>query len=143
MSDTIPVIRVVAGAILREGLLLVGQRPASHRLSLLWEFPGGKVDPGESDVVALRRELREELDVDVQVGSYFGEASYDGHTGRILLLGYVCELVDGEPTALEHEELRWISPDEFDGFAWAPADRALIQDLAAWLGREAKSARPG
>jgi 8-oxo-dGTP diphosphatase len=123
-------VRVVAGAILRDGLLLVGQRPAGHKLSLLWEFPGGKVDPGETDAEALRRELEEELEVVVEVESPFGETSLDGHTGPIHIVAYVCRILTGEPRAVEHSELRWVTTDEFGALPWAPADRVLMELLA-------------
>jgi 8-oxo-dGTP diphosphatase len=119
-------VRVVVGAVLRDG---DGRVLAARRASPPgWELPGGKVEPGESERAALVRELREELGVAVEVGARVGP---DVPIGRDLLLrAWTAVLTDGEPTALEHAELRWLTPDELHSVAWLPADLLIVAALA-------------
>ena len=99
----------------------------------MWEFPGGKVEAGESDVAALIRECEEELGVRVDVGERVGEDVLLGH-GRALLRVYLATLVDGEePRALEHLELRWLAADELYDVAWLPADAPIVDALVPVL----------
>jgi len=119
-------VRVVVGAVLRDagGRVLAArrERPAG------WELPGGKVEPGETEPAALVRELREELGVTVEVGDRIGPDVPIG--AELLLRGWTAALADGEPTALEHAELRWLAPDELDTVAWLPADRPIVASLS-------------
>jgi 8-oxo-dGTP diphosphatase len=116
-------IRVVGAALVRDGRVLTARRAAPSDLAGGWEFPGGKVEPGESDVAALARELREELGVKVTVGGLLGHAA----DGPIELYVYEAALADGEPRPLEdHDELRWLSAAELDAVAWLPIDAALL-----------------
>jgi 8-oxo-dGTP diphosphatase len=88
-----------------------------------WEFPGGKVEPGESDEHAIERECREELAVEVQAVARLASARDD----RIDLVLWQVALVSGDPVALhDHDELRWLAADELDSVAWLPVDRALL-----------------
>jgi 8-oxo-dGTP diphosphatase len=120
------VVRVVVGAVLRDagGRVLAArrERPAG------WELPGGKVEPGETEPAALVRELREERGVTVEVGDRIGPDVPIG--AELLLRGWTAALADGEPTALEHAELRWLAPDELDTVAWLPADRPIVASLS-------------
>ncbi|ABK73599.1 (deoxy)nucleoside triphosphate pyrophosphohydrolase [Mycolicibacterium smegmatis] len=122
---------VVAGALISRGTLLVAQRDRPAELAGLWELPGGKVTPGESDADALARELREELGVDVAVGERLGAdvALNDAMTLR----AYRVTLRSGSPHPHDHRALRWVGADEIDGLAWVPADRAWVPDLVAAL----------
>ena len=117
--------RVVVGAVLLDGkgrvLAARRDRPPG------WELPGGKVEPGESEQAALVRELREELGVAAEVGTRIGP---DVPIGRDLLLrAWTAVLTAGEPTALEHAELRWLEPDELDTVPWLPADLPIVTAL--------------
>lgn len=122
---------VVAGALVSGGAVLVAQRKRPAELAGLWELPGGKVCPGESDPDALVRELREELGVEVSVAERLG-ADVALRTG-MTLRAYVVSLVDGSPHPHEHRALRWVRAGELDSLAWVPADRAWLTDLAALL----------
>ena len=99
----------------------------------LWELPGGKVEPGEEDHTALRRELREELACDVSVGPLLGEVVHAYPDVTIHLLAYRCSLTHQTPQALEHAELRWLPHDALGSVDWAPADRELIAQMSVTL----------
>ncbi len=117
-------IRVVACVIERDGKLLLCRRPAHKRHGGLWEFPGGKVENGESDFDAVKRELAEELSVDaLRVdGPAFVLADPDSE----FVIEFFRVEIDGEPTPLEHDQLQWLTPAEAQSFPLAPADRAYV-----------------
>ena len=91
-----------------------------------WEFPGGKVEPGESDQAALARELGEELAVEVVVGPWLAESLTVQDTARIHLVAYRCAVRTGEPRPVQHAEIRWVSAEELDALGWAAADVPLL-----------------
>jgi 8-oxo-dGTP diphosphatase len=122
---------VVAGALICERRLLVAQRARPPELAGLWELPGGKAAPGESDADALIRELREELGVDVEVGEQLG--SDVPLTATMTLRAYRVRQIGGTVVALDHRSLRWVSQAELDSLAWVPADTAWLPDLTAAL----------
>lgn len=124
---------MVGAAIVAGGRCLAARRSASMPLPLLWEFPGGKVEPGESPQEALRREIREELGVEVEVLEQLGTSRAPHGEREIELAVYLCRLVQGEPRPHEHDAVRWLAPDELDALAWAPADVPLLSPLAAAL----------
>lgn len=113
------------------GEFLACRRPAGKHLGGLWEFPGGKVEPGESSEAALLRELREELDVSVTVGAALApvEWNYPGKTIR--LLPYHCRVASGDMQALEHAELCWCSTETARTLVWADADQAILCEIFA------------
>lgn len=122
---------VVCGVISNPaGKVLACQRGPERHLGGLWEFAGGKVDPGETPEAALKRELREELRIDVEVGkrlSHMVEWA-DGEVA-IRLTGFHCTIVEGEPTAIEHTEIRWCEISELSELDWAEADVPLVKEL--------------
>lgn len=128
-------LRVVGAAWIRGGRLLAAQRGPDRARALLWELPGGKVEPDETDADALRRELKEELGVDVEVGERLGETR-SNEQGTIIDLIIYRVRSDAVPQATEHVELRWIGPDALDSVDWAPADQPLIPLLRRLLGDE-------
>ncbi len=123
-------LRVVAGVIVREGRVLVALRGPGMRLAGEWEFPGGKVEPGEDDATALARELREELGVDVRVGPLIGVSRHPIGARLLVLVAYRCALVAGEPSPVEHAEVRWVAPEGLSELAFAAADRPLLGAVA-------------
>ena len=126
-------IRVVAGAIVQSGKLLIAQRSSSMSASLMWELPGGKVEAQEEEQEALKRELREELGIEVQVHRYLMESIVKQSSVQIHMRVYACSISKGVPTMLEHAQLRWIAADEIYDFVWAPADVPLLAHLFEWL----------
>ena len=124
--------RVVGAAILLDGRVLVARRSTPASLAGLWEFPGGKVEPGESDAQALVRECREELSVEIAVGELIGTAELDA--GAELAV-YLAEHLIGFPEPHHHEETRWVEPSGLAALDWVPADRAIAAALSARLTR--------
>ena len=124
---------VVGAALVRDGRVLASRRTEPPRLAGFWEFPGGKVEPGESDVQALVRELREELQVEVEVGERLGDDLLIGTTA--VLRVYVCRLVRGEPALVDHDEHRWLGAGELRDVAWLPVDLPLVDQLPDVLAR--------
>lgn len=121
------VIRVVAAVVERDGRLLLCRRPEGKRHAGLWEFPGGKLLPGESIAEAARRELAEELAVEVlSVGGLLLELPDPG--SPFVVEFYRVEIA-GEPVPLEHDGLAWVRPEDLEGLDLAPSDRALAMHL--------------
>jgi 8-oxo-dGTP diphosphatase len=124
---------VVAAAIERDGRYLAARRTKPDWAAGRWEFPGGKVEPGESDTDALAREIREELGVEISVGERV-PGEWPLHDDLVLHL-YVATLTDGEPQPLDHHDaLRWITPEEFDEVAWLESDVDAVTILARLVG---------
>ena len=120
---------VVAGMIIRDGQVLISQRRADQSLPLQWEFPGGKVEPGEAPVAALARELREELGVGVRVGRVWDVLFHAYPSFDLVMLVYACELIEGEPSAVEVADIAWAAPHELSRWDILPADLPLVQRL--------------
>jgi 8-oxo-dGTP diphosphatase len=121
--------RIVVGAAIRDGRrVLAAARAYPPELAGLWEFPGGKVEPDETEPEALVRECREELGVAITVGDRVGGDLSTGN-GRYLLRVYFAALAEGEPHAKEHAELRWLAPDELDSVPWLPGNRPAVDAL--------------
>jgi 8-oxo-dGTP diphosphatase len=124
---------IVAAVIIVDGRVLGAERSAPPEVAGRWEFPGGKVEPGETDAQALARECREELGARVRVGERVGPDVPLAH-GRAVLRVFRVELLDGDmPQALEHTAMRWLSVDELDSVPWLPADRPIVAELRSLL----------
>jgi 8-oxo-dGTP diphosphatase len=121
----VALIRVVAAVVSRGNRFLVCQRPLSKRHGGLWEFPGGKTEPGESDEAAARRELREELEVDLE-HAYAPDFQVTD-PGSEFLLAFVPVDIRGDPVCNEHIALHWGTPDELLALPLAPSDRRYVE----------------
>ena len=129
-ASTVKAVIVVAGALIADARLLVAQRNRPPELAGLWELPGGKVAPGETDEQALVRELREELGVVVTVGAKVGEDVLLSDT--VTLRAYRVS-TDDVPHAHDHHAVHWVGAAELDDLPWVPADRAWLSELKAAL----------
>ena len=130
-----PAIHVVAGALVSlQGQILIAQRPIGKHMAGGWEFPGGKIDEGETPLAALRRELEEELGIQVQKAEYLVSCDHE-YPDRVvhLELWLVTEYI-GEPQPLDHQALRWVSVDQLATADLLPADQPLIEALVSKLG---------
>lgn len=125
-------INVVAAVIMKEGKVFATQRGYGE-FKDGWEFPGGKVEAGESLEEALRREIREELEVEVNVGDLIDTIEYDYPAFHLSMKCYACTIAGGSPHLLEHEAARWLSADQLDSVAWLPADITLIPKIAGLM----------
>ncbi|MFR9215938.1 MAG: (deoxy)nucleoside triphosphate pyrophosphohydrolase [Ruthenibacterium sp.] len=121
--------QVVAALIWRDGKFLICQRPAHKARGLLWEFVGGKVEPGETKQQALVRECREELGIETAVGDVFMEVTHTYPDLTVHLTLFHVSIVQGEPQRLEHEDMRWILPEDIPQYVFCPADEAILQKL--------------
>lgn len=125
-------INVVAAVIMKEGRVFATQRGYGE-FKDGWEFPGGKVEAGESPEEALCREIREELEVEVNVGDLIDTIEYDYPAFHLSMKCYACTIAGGSPHLLEHEAARWLSADQLDSVAWLPADITLIPKIPGLL----------
>lgn len=123
---------LVVGAILeRDGLILCARRADGGQLGGTWEFPGGKIEPGETARVALQREIQEELRCQIEVGDEVTTTRHEYDFGIVTLTTFRCRLVGGTPQVTEHAEVRWVSPDKLPTLDWAPADVPAVQLVSA------------
>ena len=122
-------VEVVAALIWEKDRFLICQRPAHKARGLLWEFVGGKVEPGESREAALIRECREELDVDIAVEDVFMEVVHEYPDISIRLILLHAHIAQGQPQLLEHVDIRWITVEEIDSYDFCPADADILLRL--------------
>ena len=120
---------VVAALVWDGERFLICQRPEYKARGLLWEFVGGKVEPGETKQAALVRECREELDVTVSVGEEFMEVVHRYPDLTVHLTLFSATIAQGEPKLLEHNALRWITPAEIESFDFCPADGTILEEI--------------
>lgn len=120
---------VVAALIWDGDRFLACQRPANKARGLLWEFVGGKVEPGETREQALIRECREELAITVRVDDIFMEVTHEYPDLTVHLTLFHAAIADGTPQMLEHNDLRWVTIQEMDELAFCPADEVILDEL--------------
>jgi A/G-specific adenine glycosylase len=128
----VPHYLVTAAVIQRNGLVLIARRPEKGLLGGMWEFPGGKVEPGEELPAGLQREIQEELAVEIEVGEHFGIYEHAYTHFRVTLHAFLCRLLAGEPQAIEASDLRWITPAEMKDYPMGKIDRQIAKNLEKW-----------
>lgn len=129
MTDTGIVTEVVAALIWDGDRFLACQRPPHKARGLLWEFVGGKVEPGETREAALIRECREELNITISVGDVFMEVLHEYPDLTVRLTLFHASIAEGVPEKLEHQDIRWITVDEIDDLPFCPADEVILKKL--------------
>lgn len=122
----------VVAAIIRnkEGKILIAQRNLKKSQGGLWEFPGGKIETNETKEQAIVREIKEELNMDIKCDSYFDEKVYEYPDKTIRLIVLNCSMNNNSYEILEHEQVKWISIDEFSNYEFAPADVYFVDKMA-------------
>ena len=121
-------IRVVA-AVIRDGERIFATQRGYGPYKDGWEFPGGKIEPGETPEQALAREIREELDTEIEVGEKLTQVEYDYPEFHLSMGCYICSVRSGHLTRKEHEAAGWLKAEELDGLDWLPADRIIVSLL--------------
>lgn len=130
-------IQVTAAIIQRDRKLLLCQRPKGKRCELLWEFPGGKIELGETPEECLARECYEELGIVIETEKLIGEVEYTYPDITVNIYFYLCKLVDGEPVCYEHNNIKWFTVDELLKLPLCPADNKMLnlvlEDIKGYL----------
>ncbi|HEY9593015.1 MAG TPA: 8-oxo-dGTP diphosphatase MutT [Spirochaetia bacterium] len=121
--------RVTAGIMESDGRVLIARRRPGKHMGGKWEFPGGKIEPGETPEQSLHRELDEELAIRARVGEFLCSTSYVGDGVSLELLVYRIDAVEGEPQLLEHDEIRWVVPGDLLEYDLADSDRTVVEKL--------------
>ncbi|TVP84737.1 MAG: (deoxy)nucleoside triphosphate pyrophosphohydrolase [Alkalicoccus sp.] len=122
-------VKVAAAVIEQEGKVLCALRSAQMSLPNVWEFPGGKVEEGESLQAALEREIEEELGCTIKAGSVFHDYTHEYEAAVVQLIALRAELIEGAPYAREHERLLWLPKESLSSLVWAPADVPAVNEL--------------
>lgn len=135
----------VVGAVIQNeaGEVLCARRAPGAAQGGLWEFPGGKIEPGERPEEALRREIREELGCDIAVGEVVAAATHRYPEIVVRLTTFRARLVRGQPASREHAELRWVPAADLARLDWAPADLPTVERLLAEAARDGRAVNPG
>lgn len=122
-------VHVTCAIVLEGSKVLVTQRSEVMKLPLKWEFPGGKIDSGESAEACIKRELLEELNIEVEILERLSDSSFEYPTFTINLIPFIARLKAGELTLREHKDLKWLHPDELKELDWAPADLPILEQF--------------
>lgn len=137
-----PLVKVPCAILERGGKVLAAQRSEGGSLALKWEFPGGKLEEGETEEECLRRELQEELSVEIAIGDRLPVTDRDDDTRTIRLVPFVCSLTSDTIVLTEHEQILWLTPEELPYLDWAEADRYVLRDYFAYKGIDMDSFVP-
>ena len=121
-------IEVVAAILHRDGAYFATQRGYGE-FEGMWEFPGGKIESGESREVALKREIREELGVDITIDKFLCTTDYDYPSFHLTMHCYLCSIMSGEIELREHKSARWLTTELIDSVEWLPADKGIVEKL--------------
>ena len=124
------IIKVVAAILQKEDKILIARKKEGKPLAGYFEFPGGKIEKGETPEESLARELMEEMNIKIDVKEYVGESIYDYGNGKVSeLLGYTAEIIEGDIVLTDHDEYRWVTLEEVCNYNIAPADIPLISKI--------------
>jgi len=129
LVEHVRTVRVVAAVVERDGKYLITQRRPAAVLPLLWEFPGGRVEESETDAEALSREVKHRLGVDIRVGQLISFVTHPYERYSVDLYLYECHISGGEPASLAVHAFKWVTSNEFDQYAFTPADEASMNKL--------------
>jgi 8-oxo-dGTP diphosphatase len=121
--------KVTAGIIEENGMVLIARRKPGKHMGGKWEFPGGKIEPGESPEESLARELDEELSIRAYVGKFLCTTIFEADGVSLELLVYRVDRVEGTPALREHDEIRWVRPEQLTSFDLADSDRLVVEAL--------------
>ena len=132
-ADWVKQIEVVAAVIIREGRVFAAQRNGKGEVGFKWEFPGGKLEPGETRQAALTRELEEELEVAARVGNFMMTVTHGYKTFHLTMHCYLVEIPSSVIVLKEHLDSRWLSASELDTVDWAEADRPVVRRVKELL----------
>ena len=129
MMEERKLITVTAGVIYHNGKILIAQRRKDKSLGGFWEFPGGKIEKGETPQQALIREIKEELNVELRIGDLIRTIEYDYSSFHLSMECYWCELLGEEVTLLEAKSAKWLTKEELFDIKWLPADKEIIETI--------------
>ncbi len=127
-------IEVVAAIIVQDNKILATKRGYGDYVNF-WEFPGGKIEPGESKESALIREISEELEVAISVDQYLCTVDYDYPTFHLTMHCFICTLLESKITLVEHKDAKWLTKKTLDSVEWLPADIQIISDIKQWYNK--------
>ena len=125
----------VVAAVIRDGNRVFATQRGYGEYKDGWEFPGGKIEPGETQREALKREIQEELETEITVGDLLTVVEYDDLKFHLSLECYWCEILNGTPVLKEHEAARWLELEALDSVAWLPADQSVVEVIRAQMNR--------
>jgi len=125
--------KVTAALLLKDNKILIARRKASDKLANKWEFPGGKIEDGETPQECLKREIKEEFQINIDVKEYFDRSIYTYEHGTIELIAYWASCKDDYLVPTAHDEYKWVKRNELDQFDFAPADIPFVERLKVEL----------
>jgi 8-oxo-dGTP diphosphatase len=128
-SNLTDIVKVTAAILAKDNKIIIAKRGPDDRLAHKWEFPGGKIEINETPEQCLKREMKEEFDIDVFVGEYLGSSVYKYDHIFIELMAFRASWEDGKIDLKDHDEFKWISLEQLDEFDFAPADRVFVEKL--------------
>ena len=128
-NDLTDIIKVTAAILVKDHKIIIAKRGPNDRLANKWEFPGGKVETNETPEQCLKREMKEEFDIDVSVGEYLGSSIYNYSHMSIELMAYRAYWENGEIDLKDHDDFKWISIEQLADFDFAPADMVFVERL--------------